>query len=55
MAEREEELKSVLMKVKQESEKANLKLNLQNVGTITKMNQLGEWCCIRIKKKKTQK
>ena len=29
MAEREEELKSLLMKVKEESEKANLKLNIQ--------------------------
>ena len=30
MAEREEELKSLLMKVKEESEKAGLKLNIQN-------------------------
>ena len=29
MAEREEELKSLLMKVKEESEKASLKLNIQ--------------------------
>ena len=29
MTEREEELKSLLMKVKEESEKAGLKLNLQ--------------------------
>ena len=29
MAEREEELKSLLMKIKQESEKASLKLNIQ--------------------------
>ena len=29
MAEREEELKSILMKVKRESEKAGLKLNIQ--------------------------
>ena len=29
MAEREEELKSLLMKVKKESEKAGLKLNIQ--------------------------
>ena len=29
MAEREEELKSVLIKVKEESEKAGLKLNIQ--------------------------
>ena len=40
MAESEEELKSVLMKVKQESEKANLKLNLQNIGTIPTKNWL---------------
>ena len=30
MAEREEELKSLLTKVKEESEKAGLKLNIQN-------------------------
>ena len=30
MAEREEELKSLLMKVKEEHEKAGLKLNIQN-------------------------
>ena len=30
MAEREEELKNLLMKVKEESEKAGLKLNIQN-------------------------
>ena len=30
MAEREEELKSLLMKVKEESEKVGLKLNIQN-------------------------
>ena len=30
IAEREENLKSLLMKVKEESEKANLKLNFQN-------------------------
>ena len=30
MAEREEELKSLLMKVKEESEKAGLKLSIQN-------------------------
>ena len=29
MAEREEELKSLLMKVKEETEKADLKLNIQ--------------------------
>ena len=31
MAEREEELKSLLMKVKEESEKAGLKLNIQKL------------------------
>ena len=31
MAESEEELKSLLMKVKEESEKVGLKLNIQNV------------------------
>ena len=31
MAESEEELKSLLMKVKEENEKANLKLNIQKV------------------------
>ena len=30
MAEREEELKNLLMRVKEESEKASLKLNIQN-------------------------
>ena len=34
MAEREEELKSLLMKVKEESEKAGLKLNIQKHKTI---------------------
>ena len=37
MAESEEELKSLLMKVKEESEKAGLKLNIQ------KMKDLGTW------------
>ena len=31
MAESEEELRSLLMKVKEESEKAGLKLNIQNI------------------------
>ena len=31
MAEREEELRSLLMKVKEESEKAGLKLNIQKM------------------------
>ena len=34
MAESEEELKSLLMKVKEESEKAGLKLNIQNMKII---------------------
>ena len=33
MAEREEELKSFLMKVKEDSERANLKLNIKNKQT----------------------
>ena len=35
MAESEEELKSLLMKVKEESEKAGLKLNIQKMKIIT--------------------
>ena len=35
MAEREEELKSLLMKVKEESEKVGLKLNIQKTKTMT--------------------
>ena len=34
MAEREEKLKSLLMKVKEESEKAGLKLNFQKTKTM---------------------
>ena len=34
MAEREEELKSVVMKVKEESEKVGLKLNIQKAKTV---------------------
>ena len=34
MAEREEELKSLLMKVKEESEKVSLKLNIQKTKTM---------------------
>ena len=37
MAEREEELKSFLMKVKEESDKAHLKLNIQKVRS---------WCTV---------
>ena len=35
MAEREEELKSLLMKVKEESEKAGLKLNIRKMKILT--------------------
>ena len=35
MAENEEELKSLLMKVKEESEKAGLKLNIQKTNIMT--------------------
>ena len=47
MAEREEELKSLLMKVKEESEKVGLKLNFQNTkimvsSTITSWQIDGE-------------
>ena len=35
MAESEEEVKSLLMKVKEESEKAGLKLNIQNIKIMT--------------------
>ena len=47
MAESEEELKSLLMRVKQESEKAGLKLNIQNTkimasGPITSWQIEGE-------------
>ena len=47
MAESEEELKSVLMKVKEESEKVGLKLNIQKTkgmasGPITSCQIIGE-------------
>ena len=47
MAESEEELKSLLMKVKEESEKAGLKLNIQKTsimasGPITSYKQKGK-------------
>ena len=49
MAEREEELKSLLMKVKEESEKVGLKLNIQKTkimasGPITSWEIDGEQC-----------
>ena len=47
MAESEEELKSLLMKVKDESEKVGLKLNIQKMkimasGPITSQEQMGK-------------
>ena len=47
MAEKEEELKSLLMKVKEENEKAGLKLNIQKTkimasGSITSWKRDGE-------------
>ena len=42
MAESEEELKSLLMKVKEESEKAGLKLNLQKTK-ITASGSITSW------------
>ena len=46
MAESKEELKSLLMKVKQESEKAGLKLNIQKTKIWShhfKANTWGQW------------
>ena len=42
MAERQEELKSLLMQVKQESEKANLKLNIKKTK-ITASGPITSW------------
>ena len=42
MSEREEELKSLLMNVKEESEKAGLKLNIQKMKIITSWQMDGE-------------
>ena len=42
MAEREEELNSLLMKVKKESEKVGFKLNIQKTGPITSWQRDGE-------------
>ena len=42
MAEREEELKSLLMKVKEESEKAGIKLNIQKTK-ITTSGPITSW------------
>ena len=49
MAESEEELKSLLMKVKEESEKVGLKLNIQKMkimasGPITSWEKMGKQC-----------
>ena len=49
MAESEEELKSLLMKVKVESEKVGLKLNIQKTkimasGPITSWKKMGKQC-----------
>ena len=43
MAESEEELKSLLMKVKEEREKAGLKLNIQKMTWVRKMSWGREW------------
>ena len=40
MAEREEELKSLLMKVEEESEKAGLKLNIKNTKIMASVPSL---------------
>ena len=41
MTEREEKLKSLLMKVKEESEKVGLKLNIQKIRNKSKNKQMG--------------
>ena len=43
MEESEEELKNLLMKVKEESEKVGLKLNIQKTKT-TVFNAITSWC-----------
>ena len=43
MAEREEELKSLLMKVKEESEKAGLKLNIQKMKIQSHHFMVNRW------------
>ena len=42
MAESEEELKSLLMRAKEESEKTGLKLNIQNMKIVTS-NPITSW------------
>ena len=43
MAESEEELKSLLMKVKEENEKAGLKLNIQKIKIIASLHPITSW------------
>ena len=43
MAESEEELKSLLMKMKEESEKVGLKLNIQKMKLITSSGPITSW------------
>ena len=43
MAESEEELKSFLMKVKEESEKVDLNLNIQKTNVMKKKRKLRSW------------
>ena len=43
MAESEEELKSLLMKVKEESEKAGLKLNIQKTKIMASIYKANRW------------
>ena len=43
MAESEEELKSLLMKVKEESEKVDLKLNIQKIKKIMASGPISSW------------
>ena len=43
IAEREEDLKSLLMKVKEESKKVGLKLNIQKIKIMTS-NPITSWC-----------
>ena len=43
MAESEEELKSLLMKVKEESEKVGLKLNIQKIKITERLNWTKVW------------
>ena len=49
MAESEEELKGLLMKVKEESEKPGLKLNIKKIK-IMASGPITSWHCINLKK-----